>query len=364
MAGATGRVTARVDGRRGVVLPLLLLCLLALTAVATVALHTAAQEVVVARAALRLLQARMNAEGGVRAAVAAVNGPRLLALREGVPEVLLAGALGSDGQFRVEGHRLRGDFILLESTGIPGGGEGGRSRVGRLVWVLDPVGMVASFRAALIHGGSLAGEGAEGGRAATEPEEWPADVCSGHREALDSIFPFGGIADAAPATSDEQGDPILGILSVEAVIPISDRIVEGIWTPGPHSDAGTCSRETLSNWGAPTTPGGTCGDFHPLVTSPGSLRLQGGEGQGVLVVTGDLEMAEGAYYAGLVLVGGDLTLEARARIDGLVRVRGNVRLDSDATIRGSGCAALRALAEASGLGRIVPAPEGSWLGVL
>lgn len=349
--------------RSGVVLPLLLICLLALTALATVAIHAARQEIIIADAATRLLQARLSAEGGIRQAGGVVTSDRLLALRERAPEDVLERATPTMGSVVVRGHRLPADFVLFEGVGSPSGGRGGEVRLGRLVWVLDPHRIVSSFSSTLVHGGSLTLSGGmvDGGEVARAPEDWPTQVCSGHWAALDSIFPPGGMAASTIARPDDPSPTDLGNLDLPHLLALADLVAEGSLTPRPILDAGACLAGDSANWGAPSSPEGSCGPLVRLVISPTSLHLASGEGQGVLVVAGNLDLTDGMRLSGIVLVGGNLRLAGESRIDGLVRVGGDVRIEGGSEVSGSGCAALRAL-ESPVFQRSFPVSDGSWVG--
>lgn len=353
--------------RSGAILPVLLLVLLALTALATMALRIAHREMIVTRATHDLVHARLAAEGALRIAVEEETPARLRAL---LPDTALAdtatviveGEHPGGVRFRLLAHRLREDFFLLEGVGAPRGGEGGEARSGRVVWVLDPAGTLASFSAAVEHGGTLSGGTPEGDEASCPPAGWAETHCSPFRTTLDSLFPTGQIT---PATRVGTTDgPVLGILTLDPLLALADRRPEGVLSPAPESSVGICAIDSPSNWGSPSDPGGPCGLHRPLIVSPGSLELSKGEGQGVLVVAGDLEMRGGMRFAGLVLVGGDITLSDGAFVEGLVRSGGDVHLSGDSRVRASGCAVLHALAENPAGDRVFPLPGRSWVGPL
>jgi len=75
----------------------------------------------------------------------------------------------------------------------------------------------------------------------------------------------------------------------------------------------------------------------------GSVVLNGGWICGLLVVEGDLLLAEGARFQGLALVGGNLVLEGEAELEGMVRVRGGIRVAPGSEFRTRSCPVLWAL---------------------
>ena len=89
--------------------------------------------------------------------------------------------------------------------------------------------------------------------------------------------------------------------------------------------------------------------------------MDGGEGQGILLVSGDLHLVSGASFSGIVLVSGRLHLGDGTRIRGFARVGGSVHLAESAHIRFSPCAALPVLEENRDLAGVVPTPDGSWI---
>ena len=77
---------------------------------------------------------------------------------------------------------------------------------------------------------------------------------------------------------------------------------------GPVGTATTCSTGNLNNWGDPHHAAGTagCWNYFPIIYVNGNLKMTGGYGQGILLVTGDMEVAGGAEFYGPVIVRGHL----------------------------------------------------------
>lgn len=131
----------------------------------------------------------------------------------------------------------------------------------------------------------------------------------------------------------------------------------------PLEANGTCVTESLNNWGNPYDPGGACGDHFPGVYSEGDLVVRAGQGQGVLVVDGDLTVYGDFHYFGVVIVlGRFMSLGAGSQITGAVIVN-NGDLDPQSLagmtrIQFSKCAVDKSLA---GSGRGVLLRERSWL---
>ena len=115
----------------------------------------------------------------------------------------------------------------------------------------------------------------------------------------------------------------------------------------PRCDAGV---ET--NWGEPTLKTDPCFNYFPIIYRNGNLKLQGGRGQGILLVEGDLTATGGMIFYGPVFVTGTLSTAGNsgqgAKFFGGV-IAGNVALDDLTKLAGgalvnySSCALKRAL---------------------
>lgn len=72
-----------------------------------------------------------------------------------------------------------------------------------------------------------------------------------------------------------------------------------------------CNRTDQQNWGEPwRAPAGgrvsECETYAPIILVNGSLRIQNGRGQGILLVDGDLEIRGNVEWTGLVIVLGEV----------------------------------------------------------
>ena len=98
--------------------------------------------------------------------------------------------------------------------------------------------------------------------------------------------------------------------------------------PVPPSGRRTpANRANSLNWGEPWYPAvpataSVCQNWFPIIYRPGNLKLQGGRGQGILLVDGDLELAGGVEFFGIVLVKGRLNTTGNGnKINGAVMAR-------------------------------------------
>jgi hypothetical protein len=100
------------------------------------------------------------------------------------------------------------------------------------------------------------------------------------------------------------------------------------------------------NWGDGNDHSSPCGAYSPIVWLKGDGRIGGGQGQGVLLVDGDLSLDGPFTFYGLVVVHGRLTAAGSAAVTvyGAVSA-GSVALatSSSFTVNWSSCALTQAL---------------------
>jgi hypothetical protein len=81
--------------------------------------------------------------------------------------------------------------------------------------------------------------------------------------------------------------------------------------PTTAGAAARCDRTNTMNWGEPwRAPAGgrvsDCETYAPIIFVDGSLQIQNGRGQGILLVNGDLEIRGNVEFTGLVIVMGEV----------------------------------------------------------
>jgi hypothetical protein len=77
--------------------------------------------------------------------------------------------------------------------------------------------------------------------------------------------------------------------------------------PSTTGSPAVCNTSDPQNWGEPLDPSGPCGLFFPVIHINGDARVQSGgsvQGQGILLVEGDLDVRGAFEFFGLVLVKG------------------------------------------------------------
>ena len=240
--------------------------------------------------------------------------------------------------------RLTPESWLLEGRGT--GPAAGETRTAVLAWALDPLQRVSELSAA-VSGRSGALWQIDGEVDASDPTrvEPPLDVAAcapwlGELEARYAASPL----DAIGVAADTVGGPGLGIIDFRALTAAAAVGVAGSGTPTPVERLGSCALDEPWGWGDPDDPTGPCGPHLPLRSADGNLTVDGGVGQGVLVVGGDLTLTSGARFHGLVLSRGMLRLEGAATLEGLAIALAGAQVASGSRVRASACWAVRALA--------------------
>jgi|SRR5918992_5237121 hypothetical protein len=140
------------------------------------------------------------------------------------------------------------------------------------------------------------------------------------------------------------------------------RLTPGFVVPAPRSTDQECDTTVPENWGEPIrSTGGACASYYAIVHAPGDLIVDGGRGQGLLIVDGDLTLRSGFEFFGVVLVRGALRSDVGgARITGAVALA--ARGATGTSLGGIGIAFSRCAARKALLGLAFPVPvvERSW----
>jgi type II secretory pathway pseudopilin PulG len=206
----------------------------------------------------------------------------------------------------------------------------------------DTVGAIASPDTTRICDGTCAGGGGPGSRLAGAPQR------------LELL----SLADTVPFRV--FGAERWGSLAALAdVVPPPGSTV----SPSPVVTGLTCDPSAPGNWGDPRRLG-VCADYFPVIWAPGDLSIAGGQGQGILLVEGDLTIVGPVTFAGVVLVRGRLRATGGPTLlTGAVLVEspdpvGAATIDGATSIVYSRCAVGEALAAAPAL---LPIARRGWV---
>jgi hypothetical protein len=151
------------------------------------------------------------------------------------------------------------------------------------------------------------------------------------------------------STFDQFGDVNYTELAARANVKLSGG---GSYSAiQPSTAGGVCNRNDPLNWGDGLNHLGACGSYFPIVHVAGDIAIQNNQGQGILLVDGNLTVTGGFEYFGIVIVKGILITSgggaAAAHFHGTVLAKNQNNAMSDisgaAKIRYSKCAIVQAL---------------------
>jgi hypothetical protein len=290
-------------------------------AVLTVAVFVGFQEQRAAGVGRRLYRALTRAESGLADVLSGWT-PSVLSRRLPQPfdSVVINGAgTTADDDWRGAIHRLGRGLFLIEITAADTPAVGApqalatRTRLGWLVRA-RPVKVVVS--AALSAGGpAIVGTGSTldgrdqppAGRTDCPP---PDSAVPGLAASEITTIGTPRIDGSPPTVARQGGDTGLAVedrlafdqLASQATITLPG----GIWQTGPLATGTDCDVGSLRNWGDPSSGDGPCSSYAPIVHVIGDLTLTAGQGQGILLVDGNLVVGGGYRFFGIVMVRGSL----------------------------------------------------------
>jgi hypothetical protein len=163
------------------------------------------------------------------------------------------------------------------------------------------------------------------------------------------------------STFNQFGDISYASLAASANIQMSG----GNYKIQPVAVGTTCNQAVLTNWGDGMNPTQPCGSYFPIIHIAGDATLNGDQGQGVLLVDGDLDIQGSFIFYGIVLVQGSLKTAGGGSTDahfyGAVMAR-NVDLElntlaGNATLQYSKCAVTNAM---EGTQVVTPVRSRAW----
>jgi hypothetical protein len=192
---------------------------------------------------------------------------------------------------------------------------------------------------------------------------------------------------SCPGGTCIQGSPLVSITSAAndtntyfsygtmkwaQLVAMADVSVSGTLThvkPTTLSSGGTtvCSTSVNTNWGDPNraSPAGACESYFPVVYAPSDISINGDQGQGVLLVNGNLNIQGGFVFYGQIIARGTVKLTGTGN-----HVYGGVmaasiqdstdasKLSGNSSIRYSRCAVTSVFLNAAMGSR---APQRSWI---
>jgi hypothetical protein len=343
-----------------VALPLAVFALLVMGVLAATSLLLGRQEHAAGANALRLQEALAAGEGGMHLQTALWNAEVLnvLAVGDSVP---FSGSFATGGWYRGATRRLNDRLFLVRSEGFSRDAEA-RQQVGMVVRLAPiEVALTAALRTGSVT--AVAGLARLDG-ANRAPAGRPDCDTTGPAVAGIHTPDAGGVSETGCAGAPcVTGSPAVWAdpaLDSAALATFADTDFDGLRAlaaltvaggtrlVGPSLIGGVCNVRDADNWGSPLTPGGPCGRYFPVVWSAGDLTVTGGQGQGVLLVDGNLVIGGGFTFHGVVIVRGGVASEGPGGVivGALVAVGGPESrndLGGNTLIQYSACAAAQGL---------------------
>jgi hypothetical protein len=126
----------------------------------------------------------------------------------------------------------------------------------------------------------------------------------------------------------------------------------GTFSVAPVVTNGQCNTADPTNWGDGANPTAKCGSYFPIIHIEGDATINGDQGQGILLVDGDLNVQGSFQWFGVTIVQGTLKTAGGGNTDahfwGATMVHDSVtfgtnQISGHANINYSSCALLAAL---------------------
>ena len=383
-----------VQNERGMALAVAIFALVIVGALVAGALFAGTQEQRVGDSSRRLQQSFGVAELGVNTVVRTWNADTYNSRGAyptdsiAVPNALLTGATPSNtGSFGGYVYRLNNNLFLIDVTGhdtVSGTGSSSSGRARQRLGLLTRIKVLQlNVQASLTTGNSdaLAGQATVDGTDHTPPG-WPScgavgPSLAGIRSDQGTTVSTSGQASIIgsppimidPTVSDTTfsrfGDVTYSQLAARANIVLTGQNFAN--SIGPVVANGQCNKAVLTNWGDGANPTQPCGSYFPIIHITGTATINGVQGQGILLIDGDLNIQGGFQWFGVTIVQGTLKTAGGGSTDahfwGATMVHDSVdfgtnQLSGHANINYSSCALMAAL---NSTGVVAPMRSRGWI---
>jgi hypothetical protein len=372
--------SSRRPSQRGVALPMALFTLVIAAVMITAVFYVGRLEQRMGNNSIASTQAFEAAETGVSTALSGWSSSAYNSLSIGSTVVLPPQTVARNAVQSTTIRRLNGSMFLIQSEGrfAIAGTVITRRQVARLVRqnlpFMDPSGALVTRLGMDINGSALVN-----GRDSLPPGWGP--YCGSLWSMRTAISDSAGlVTTSGPCASQAclTGNPPYetapqavttsqfqdyGTETFSSLSASADKIVSGtLGSLGPTFDAGSpapCRLDDLQNWGDPLNPASTCGQYWPVIYAPGDLTLNGGWGQGLLLVQGNLTLAGPVQFYGIIIVNGTISGTGGQVIGALLIYNefGQPATVSGTQVYWSHCAITRAL---EGAAKPIPIRDRSW----
>lgn len=376
--------SSRVSNERGMALAVAIFALVVIGALVAGTFFAGRLEQSSGQATVYAAQAADAGEAGLSDAISGLNATTLGAMAIGSTTDL--GTLSLPAAPRVSAtrsvHRLTTSLFMVEALGTRWNGAGATLADRRLGTLIRLVSANITVNAGLTALGDVlvGGNSTVSGNDAT-PSAWtgagvscpPTANVTGVRYNGTLTQQGSATIGGNPASTDDatlNASNIFGGTDFAALKALRTLTLTGNVSGLAAAVTGTppkCDASVQSNWGAPTVPTSPCFNYFPIVYHYGDLSISGsGEGQGILLVEGNLDVQGRIDFYGPVIVTGGVNVRGTGSDD--VKFYGGIlaqnvtlddsRLTGNATVNYSSCAIRRALQ-----GTAIPTPlsERSWV---
>jgi len=131
----------------------------------------------------------------------------------------------------------------------------------------------------------------------------------------------------------------------------------GTYKTNPAFNGALCDKTDQLNWGDGLNPASACGSYFPIIHLRGNVTLNGDQGQGILLVDGNLQVDGSYQFFGITIVQGDLRTGGGGNTDahfwgGVMAQNADLsmqNLSGKATLNYSSCSILTALQATSAI---------------
>src|SRR6266576_3850129 len=131
----------------------------------------------------------------------------------------------------------------------------------------------------------------------------------------------------------------------------------GTYKTNPRFNGALCDKTDQLNWGDGLNPTSACGSYFPIIHLTGNVTLNGDQGQGILLVDGNLQVDGSYQFFGITIVQGDLRTGGGGNTDahfwgGVMAQNADLsmqNLSGKATLNYSSCSILTALQATSAI---------------
>jgi hypothetical protein len=356
----------RKSDERGFALVAAVFGLVIIAALVTGAFFAARQEMSVGRSSQGFQRAFGAAEAGLNNTIVQWNSGSWNALAVG-DSAAVSGTLPSNtGSYAGAVRRLNNELFVIRSVGQDPTGATQRTlaALARLQLIQMDFNAALTTRGSVRIGGSSFIDGVDQNPTGWSCPSGALDTLAGITTRDSTLISTSGCSGLTCLRGDPKidQDPTIndstffkfGDLDWDELVAMATKSYPagavGPLQPTAVGDATTCTTATLNNWGNPylTSPPLGCLTYFPIIYVNGNLKLTGGYGQGILLVSGDLEVQGGFEFYGPVIIRGSLKTSGTGGHFNGGLMAANVDLETssvlgDAVVTYSSCAIARAL---------------------